>query len=95
MKKRKFTARLKHFLVHVESQWLADGSEAHRVRVSYPLDRALEDRRQRQFDLKTAWEVLDLLDVVNCSNELVELLGTHCEGPAKGVNGRKLEGGAA
>jgi hypothetical protein len=95
MIKRTFTTHLKHFLFHVESHRLDDGSEVHRVTVRFPLDRAPNDCKSMQFEFKAAWEVLDLLEVVRLSNELVESLGTKCEGPAASATSGKPAGGAA
>ncbi len=95
MIKRTFTTNLKHFLFHVESHRIDDGSEVHRVTVSFPIDRAPKDRKSMQVELTTAWEVLDLLEVVRLSNELVESLYTTCRVPAESATSGKPAGGAA
>jgi len=95
MKKRKFTARLQYFLVHVESHQQADGSEVHRVTAGFPFDRAPKDYKPMEFELKTASAVLDLLEAVHLSNELVESLYTACKGPAESATSGKPAGGAA
>lgn len=95
MKKRMFTARLQYFLVHVESHLQDDGREVHRVTAGFPFDRAPKDYKPMEFELKTASAVLDLLEVVHLSNELVESLYDTCEEHAESATSGKPAGGAA